>query len=512
MNATERSALLQGVVLYDEMNATVDERTLEILDRRRKTARIKRRGWLVRRMLLIADLLGLLTAFTIAQALIGLHAQGGEVDFWIETALFAATLPGWIVVVKLYGLYDHDEERTDHTTVDDLVGVFHMVTVGTWLFYAGATLTQIAHPDLNKVAIFWVLAIVLVTLLRGIARALSRRHIAYLQNTVIVGAGDVGQLIARKVLNHPEYGINLVGFVDSEPKERRDDLEHLTLLGSPERLPAIVRLFDIERVIIAFSRTTHEETLELIRSMKDLDIQIDIVPRLFELVGSNVGMHTVEGLPLVGLPPPHLAHSSRLMKRTMDFVVSALALLVLAPLLLLIAMAIKFTSSGPVFFRQIRMGRGNKTFRIYKFRTMYADAEERKAEYAHLNKHAREGGDARMFKIPGDPRVTPVGHLLRRYSLDELPQLINVLKGEMSLVGPRPLILDEDQHVREWGRQRLNLKPGITGPWQVLGRDGIPFAEMVRLDYLYVTGWSVLNDLKLMLKTVPVVFRVRDSY
>jgi lipopolysaccharide/colanic/teichoic acid biosynthesis glycosyltransferase len=200
------------------------------------------------------------------------------------------------------------------------------------------------------------------------------------------------------------------------------------------------------------------------------------------------------------------------MKRTMDFVVSALALLVLAPLLLLIAMAIKFTSSGPVFFRQIRMGRGNKTFRIYKFRTMYADAEERKAEYAHLNKHAREGGDARMFKIPGDPRVTPVGHLLRRYSLDELPQLINVLKGEMSLVGPRPLILDEDQHVREWGRQRLNLKPGITGPWQVLGRDGIPFAEMVRLDYLYVTGWSVLNDLKLMLKTVPVVFRVRDSY
>ncbi len=512
MNATERAALLQGVALHDEMTATIDERTLEILDRRRKTAKIKRRGWLVRRMLLVADLAGLMAAFAIAQLLIGLHAKGGHVDVWWETVLFGTTLPGWIIVVKLYGLYDHDEERTDHTTVDDLVGVFHMVTVGTWLFYAGATLTHVARPDLNKVAIFWVLATLLVTLLRGMSRALSRRHIAYLQNTVIVGAGDVGQLIARKVLNHPEYGINLVGFVDSEPKERRDDLGNLTLLGPPERLPAIVRLFDVERVIIAFSRSPHEQTLALVRSMKDLDVQIDIVPRLFELVGPNVGVHTVEGLPLVGLPPVHLARSSRGMKRTMDVVLSALALLVLAPLLALIAVLIKLTSSGPVFFRQIRMGRGNKTFRIYKFRTMYADAEERKAEYAHLNKHAQEGGDARMFKIPSDPRVTPVGRLLRRYSLDELPQLINVVRGEMSLVGPRPLILDEDQHVREWARQRLNLKPGITGPWQVLGRDGIPFAEMIRLDYLYVTGWSVFNDLKLMLKTIPTVVRVRDSY
>jgi exopolysaccharide biosynthesis polyprenyl glycosylphosphotransferase len=512
MNATERAALLQGVALYDEMTATVDERTLEILDRRRKTAKIKRRGWLVRRMLLVADLVGLMAAFAISQLLIGLHAKGGHVDFWWEIVLFGATLPGWIVVVKLYGLYDHDEERTDHTTVDDLVGVFHMVTVGTWLFYAGATLTHVAHPDLNKVAIFWLLATLLVTLLRGASRALSRRHIAYLQNTVIVGAGDVGQLIARKVLNHPEYGINLVGFVDSEPKERRDDLGDLTLLGPPERLPAVVRLFDVERVIIAFSRSSHEQTLALVRSMKDLDVQIDIVPRLFELVGPNVGMHTVEGLPLVGLPPLHLARSSRVMKRLADIVLSALTLLVLAPFLALIAVLIKLTSAGPVFFRQIRMGRGNKTFRIYKFRTMYADAEERKAEYAHLNKHAQEGGDPRMFKIPGDPRVTPVGRLLRRYSLDELPQLINVLRGEMSLVGPRPLILDEDQHVHEWGRQRLNLKPGITGPWQVLGRDGIPFAEMVQLDYLYVTGWSVFNDLKLMLKTIPTVFRVRDSY
>jgi lipopolysaccharide/colanic/teichoic acid biosynthesis glycosyltransferase len=177
---------------------------------------------------------------------------------------------------------------------------------------------------------------------------------------------------------------------------------------------------------------------------------------------------------------------------------------VLAPLLAAIALAIRLDSKGPVFFRQVRMGRGG-TFRIWKFRTMIADADERKHEVAHLNKHLANGGDPRMFKITNDPRVTRVGAFLRRYSLDELPQLFNVVTGEMSLVGPRPLILDEDQYIDSWGRQRLDLKPGITGQWQVLGRTEIPFEEMVKLDYLYVTSWSLFTDLKLILRTVPVL-------
>jgi exopolysaccharide biosynthesis polyprenyl glycosylphosphotransferase len=519
VNASERSALLQGLTMYDDLASAVDARTLDILDNRRKTARVKRRGWLVRRMLLLADLLGLLLAFAAAQALFGFEVGFGDTgkadrfDLWFETLLFLVTLPAWIVVVKLYGLYDHDEERTDHTTVDDLVGVFHMVTVGTWLFYVGAWLTGVVDPDLMKLATFWLLAIALVTLGRGAARALSRRSLAYIQNAVIIGAGDVGQLVARKLINHPEYGINLVGFVDDQPKERREDLGTLTLLGSTERLPGIVRLFDVERVIIAFSNDSHERTLELIRSLKDLDVQIDIVPRLFELVSPGVGVHTVEGLPLVGLPPLRLARSSRLLKRAMDLAIALAALVLLAPFLALIALLIKRGSPGPVFFRQVRMGCGDQTFRIYKFRTMVIDADERKGEYVHMNKYAENGGDGRMFKIPDDPRVTRVGRFLRRYSLDELPQLINVVRGEMSLVGPRPLILEEDQHVAEWGRNRLNLKPGITGPWQVLGRNEIPFDEMVKLDYLYVTNWSLWRDLRLMLQTVPAaVTRRVGSY
>jgi exopolysaccharide biosynthesis polyprenyl glycosylphosphotransferase len=502
--ATERAALLQGVQLYEEMTAAVDDRTLAILDRRRRTAVVKRRGWLMRRMLLLADVVGLLTAFLFAEWVIGRQGTLGNVDVRAEFLIFGLSLPAWIVVTKLYGLYDHDEERTDHSTADDVVGVFHMVTVGAWLFFSFAYLTKVAHPDLPKLLLFWATAIALVSVGRASARAYCRRRINYLQNTIIVGAGDVGQLVGRKVLKHPEYGINLVGFVDAEPRERREDLEHLTLLGPPDRLPALVRLFDIERVIIAFSNEPHEHTLDLIRSMKDLDVQVDIVPRLFELVGPGVGIHTVEGLPLVGLAPARLSRSSRFLKRCFDLIVSIVSLVVLAPVFALIAVAIKLDSRGPAFFRQTRMGR-DRAFRIWKFRTMTADADERKAEVAHLNKHLQNGGDPRMFKIADDPRITRVGRFLRGTSLDELPQLLNVLRGEMSLVGPRPLILEEDSWVDSWGRQRLDLKPGLTGPWQVMGRSEIPFDEMVKLDYLYVTQWSLLNDVKLILRTMPAL-------
>ena len=504
MNTVERTALSQGVGLYEELSAAMDDRTLQILDQRRKTARIRRRGWLVRRVLLLSDLIGLLTSFFIAQFIWGLNAPTtGRVDFTGETLLFLATLPGWILVVKLYGLYDRDEERTDHSTVDDLVGVFHMVTVGTWLFYAGSHVTHLANPDLTKTATFWVVGTGVVTCFRAAARSLARRRLTYLQNTVIVGAGDVGQLVARKLMKHPEYGINLIGFVDTEPKERRGDLGALTLLGSPDRLPGIVRVFDVERVIFAFSRDSHERTLDLIRSVKDLDVQIDIVPRLFELVGKGVEIHTVEGLPLVGLPPLHLSRSSKFLKRTLDISVAIAGMIILLPFFLLIGALIKLDSRGPVFFRQVRMGARDQVFRIFKFRTMANDADERKQEVAHLNKHRTV--DERMFKIDDDPRVTRVGRFLRRYSLDELPQLLNVLRGEMSLVGPRPLILDEHQHVESWAHKRLDLLPGMTGLWQVLGRSDIPFDEMIQLDYKYVTNWSLWNDLSLLLRTLPVL-------
>jgi exopolysaccharide biosynthesis polyprenyl glycosylphosphotransferase len=513
VSATGRLPLHDAVEPTDELQPVVDARTIEILEYRRRTALVKRRGWLVRRMLLLADLLGLTVPFVLAQLLFPVSAlQPDEVSPAFELMLFVTTLPFWIVAAKLYGLYDHDEERTDHSTADDLVGVFHLITLGTWMIFIGATLSGLARPELARFIFFWGAAIAAVTGLRALGRAVCRRRMSYVQNAVIVGAGDVGQLIAHKLLDHAEYGINLVGFVDVEPKERRADLDHLTVLGPPERLPGIVRTYDVERVVIAFSNESHEATLALIRSLNELGVQVDIVPRLFEIVGPGVDLHTIEGVPLIGLPPVRLSRSSRLIKRTVDVCISALGLIALAPVLGAIALRIKADSPGPVFFRQTRVGIGDKTFQMFKFRTMAVDADARKGEVAHLNMHAANGGDGRMFKVPDDPRTTQFGRFLRRYSLDELPQLLNVLKGDMSVVGPRPLILDEDRQVADWARKRLFVKPGITGLWQVLGRSDIPFEEMTRLDYLYVINWSLGGDLSLMLRTIPAMFRTRRAY
>ncbi|HEV2592631.1 MAG TPA: sugar transferase, partial [Gaiellaceae bacterium] len=216
------------------------------------------------------------------------------------------------------------------------------------------------------------------------------------------------------------------------------------------------------------------------------------------------------GMPLLSLPSARLSWSSRAVKRALDIVVAATALVLLSPVLLAASWCIKRGSEGPVLFRQERMGAGGRRFWILKFRTMTADADAHKEAVAHLNKHTEDG--PRMFKIPADPRVTRIGASLRRWSLDELPQLINVLRGDMSLVGPRPLILGEDEHIRGRRRHRLSLTPGITGLWQVLGRSDIPFAEMVTLDYLYVTNWSLWGDVKLLARTVPVVLGRRGAY
>jgi exopolysaccharide biosynthesis polyprenyl glycosylphosphotransferase len=506
----EYATIIEGLEIHDSVALTIDPRTLEILDRRRRAAVVKRRGWLVRRMLLAADVIGLIAAMGLAELLAG-HA-GASHDLRVELGIFGLSLPLWIVAAKVYGLYERDEEGMDHSGADEFAGVFNMITVGTWLFWAGTHVTKLAHPTLPKLLVFWAAAVGLVVTGRAVARTICRRQINYLQNTVIIGAGFVGQLVARKLLKHPEYGLNLIGFVDSEPRQRSGTAASVPMLGGTDRLPALMRLFDIERVIIAFSRDSHEEMLDLIRSLKDFEVQVDIVPRFFELVGSEVSVHALEGVSLMGMPPMRLSRSSRLLKVVLDLGLAALALLLLLPLFVLIGILIRLDSPGPVFFRQLRIGYGGKPFRIWKFRTMYVDAEVRKADVRHLNQHSLAGEDARMFKVANDPRVTRVGRALRRYSIDELPQLINVLRGQMSLVGPRPLILDESEHIVSWGRTRLRLKPGITGLWQVLGRSEIPFEEMTRLDYLYVTSWSLWGDVVLIFRTLPALFRTRNAY
>jgi exopolysaccharide biosynthesis polyprenyl glycosylphosphotransferase len=421
--------------------------------------------------------------------------------------MYLAAIPLWVLLAKVYGIYDRDGRHATYSSTDDVAPVFHIVTLMVLLFVLGRHAVALPSADLTRLGLFWLGTMPLLVTTRAGARSLAKRSVVYLQNTVIVGAGDVGQTVAHKFLNHPEYGVNVVGFVDSMPKVRRDDLQHLAVLGDADELPLLIELLDVERVVIAFSNERHEDVLNLARDLRELNVQIDIVPRLFDLIGPGVEVHSVEGMPLVGLSTLQLSRSSRFVKRVVDVIVSAFALAILSPVFLLVAIAIKLDSEGPVFFRQRRTGEGGDPFAMFKFRTMVPDADKRKQEFAHLNRHLGNGGDPRMFKILDDPRVTRVGKLLRKYFVDELPQLVNVLAGDMSLIGPRPLIPEESRHVDAWGRRRLDLKPGMTGVWQVLGRSEIPFEEMVKLDYHYVTTWSLASDLRLLLQTIPLVLR-----
>ena len=470
----------------------------------------KPRGWLMRRLLLAVDVVGLTTAYLFALAIAPSTTVTDRVDASWEFALFVASLPFWVVLARVHSLYDRDEERSDHSTVDDIFGVFQVVTIGTWSLLAVTHLAALPHPTVQRLVIFWLTAVSLIPLLRAAIRVVGRRQAAYVQNVIIVGSGQVAQLLDSKIRHHPEYRLKVAGFVDRDGGASLNGAGQLELIGTTDDLPELVRSHGAHRVVIAFSSDSHEQTLEVIRGLQDSNVQIDIVPRMFEVLGTNSHLHTIEGIPLVGLPIPVLSGSSRFLKRSLDLVGAIAGLIVLAPLFAVVAAWIKLDSRGPVFFRQVRMGAEDRTFRVFKFRTMVDDAEQLKGDLAHLNMHVND--DPRMFKVPDDPRVTRAGAFLRRTRIDELPQLFNVLSGEMSLVGPRPLILDEDQFVVSWARRRLKLKPGMTGLWQVLGASDIPFDEMTKLDYVYVTNWSLREDLRLILLTVPALVRARAAY
>jgi exopolysaccharide biosynthesis polyprenyl glycosylphosphotransferase len=471
------------------------------------------RGWLVRRALFAADLVGLTLAFSLSLALFGGGDDSDRVAPISEFLIFLAALPVFVLIVKLYGLYDQDEERADHSTVDEFAGVLNCVTLGAWTVFVAAWATGMVSLNAPRIISFWVFACAFVMLARAAARTMCRHSVSYLQNTVIVGAGEVGQLVARKVLQHPEYGINLVGFVDREPKERRGDLGHLTVIGVPEDLPELISLLDVDRVIIAFSNESEKETLRIVRSLRDIEVQVDLVPRLFEIVGLKVGMHNVEGLPLVGLPPARLSPSSRLLKRAID-VVGALALLtVTAPLFLYIAVRIKLDSPGPVFFRQARLGLNMREFTVLKFRTMTVDTDESvHRDYVRaIMASTASVGENGLYKLDREKEITGFGHTLRTTSLDELPQLVNVLRGDMSLVGPRPCIPYETDLFEEHHFERFLVPAGITGLWQVMARAKTTFGEALDMDVAYARGWSVALDLRLLCRTPLQLLRGRGT-
>jgi exopolysaccharide biosynthesis polyprenyl glycosylphosphotransferase len=257
--------------------------------------------------------------------------------------------------------------------------------------------------------------------------------------------------------------------------------------------------------VVCFSRTHPERTTEMLKALSG-QVGVSIVPRYYELITARSHVEDLSGLPMIDIAPASLSAGARLLKRTFDLVLSSVILLFLSPFFLVMAVLVKATSPGPVFFRQVRTGQNEEPFSVLKFRTMYEDAEQRKEEILHLNEV-----DGPLFKVTEDPRVTRPGRFLRRTSLDELPQLINVWKGDMSLVGPRPFVVSEAAEIEGWARKRFEARPGMTGLWQVSGRNELSHLELCRLDYLYVASWSFWWDMQIMWQTPATIFKGRGA-
>jgi exopolysaccharide biosynthesis polyprenyl glycosylphosphotransferase len=324
------------------------------------------------------------------------------------------------------------------------------------------------------------------------------RAAGYHRRAVLVGRGEHIDAVAHAL---KDTEVKPIGFVALEPRKENG----LKDMGPLEQLE---RQFDIvDEVLIADPDFPQDRAVELIDTCHRHGIKVRVAPSTMEILMDRVEFVPGQSLPLFELKPPVFEGIDFALKRSFDLVVASLIVLFAAPFLAVLALLVKTTSRGPVFYRSVRPGLGEMPFACFKFRTMYEDADARQAE---LEEHNEAGGA--IFKIRNDPRVTPVGRFLRRYSLDELPQLLNVLRGEMSLVGPRPLPKRDHDRLEDWHRKRYLVLPGMTGLWQVSGRSELDFDELVRLDFLYLERWSVFLDLAILLRTVPAVFRAKGAW
>jgi exopolysaccharide biosynthesis polyprenyl glycosylphosphotransferase len=466
----------------------------------------------MRRVLLAADVVGLVVAFVVTELVLADLSRGVDPRIVELFLIFLVSLPVWVVAAKLYGLYDRDEERTDHSTADDVSGVFHLVTVLVWALFAGAWISGVTTPQIQKTALFWLLAIVFIAGARILGRSLVRRSAAYVQNAVIIGAGEVGQLLGRKYVLHPEYGIRLVGLADAGPRVLRDELTDIPLYQTDEVLD-VIRREGVERVVIAFVDEPSGRLLDLLRELRKLDVQIDVLPRLYDVLTPTLDVHSVEGIPLIGLRPPGISRTSRTIKRTLDLVLASAILVLTAPLFAFAAWRIKRDSPGPVFFRQPRLGERRRDFPMLKFRTMVVGSDDdvhREYIRSIMDKGAAPVASG-LYKLDRQDAITRSGRWLRKTSLDELPNLINVVRGEMSLVGPRPCLAYETEYFEPHHFERFLVPAGITGLWQVTARARTTFAEALDLDVAYARGWSLGLDLKILAKTPLAVFRQRGA-
>jgi exopolysaccharide biosynthesis polyprenyl glycosylphosphotransferase len=323
---------------------------------------------------------------------------------------------------------------------------------------------------------------------------------------LVVGSGRLGKMIMQHIAANPNLGYSIVGFLhdmDSPP----GDFGRFKMLGTLEDLGMVIRSMQVDEVIIALPAHLHQQGIRAVRLCDRWGTSFKLVPDLYELSLSRIDMEAVEGIPLLGIKQASLSSFQKAITRIIDITVAVLIIILGLPFWICIALAIRLTSPGEVIYRQTRIGLNGRPFKVYKFRSMYKNADQ--VLDALLSHNEAQGP---LFKIKDDPRITPIGRFLRRTSFDEVPQLINVLKGEMSLVGPRPPLPHEVAEYEEWQKGRLTIMPGLTGLWQVRGRSDLSFDEGVLMDLYYIENWSLRLYFQILLRTIPAVLFSRGAY
>jgi exopolysaccharide biosynthesis polyprenyl glycosylphosphotransferase len=447
---------------------------------------------------------------------------GPRVSFDIEygIALLAISL-GWTAIFALEGLYRRARIAAG---LEQVVSIAKSITLGFLLLLGLSFVFKRAYFVETRLvlAVGWAFGVVLISLVRvGIIRALLRRRMR--QPGEVKRAAVIGMVpFARRYIERDlpaANGYQIVGFVETRDGEVSGDLGHEYVLGRVNYLDDIVSDHEIEEIFLPISLLESRASFDIVSRCSRTGLPVRLISDIIEILDSDEPKETVEGLPDLGFGEPAMEGARVVAKRLIDVVLSMIAVIVFSPLLLLIAALVKMSSPGPVLFRQIRAGQDGKPFTFYKFRSMRYDIDDTlHREYA-VNfiggKELRlkdEASNKKVFKMPNDPRVTGIGKILRKTSLDELPQLLNVMKGEMSLVGPRPPIAYELTIYKDWHKRRLKAKPGITGLWQVSARSSVPFHDMVLLDLYYVNRWSLQLDIEIILKTIPVVLHGKGAY
>jgi exopolysaccharide biosynthesis polyprenyl glycosylphosphotransferase len=465
---------------------------------RRRHGAIQQRDATFRRALALADASAAAAALWVGVILLG------------DDRLTPASIGGialLILLMKVIGLYDRDQSLIHKTTLDELPALFEVSALCSLLLWLADG--WIVEGSLGRRQVFgmWLLLFGLLIVARALARWIAGR-ITSTERCLLLGDARAAATFSAKLALIGSRQAELVGWLPLG-KALGTDPVPVNGDGAPEsiRLPGDLEgkfaELQIHRVVVAPGRVDSDALLHLVRRLNAMSVHVSILPATPPVAGRSVEFDDIHGLALLGARGFGIGRSSRLLKRAFDIVASSIAIVVFAPVLLLIAVAVRLDSPGPPLFRQRRIGRNGEAFEMLKFRSMFEGSEYHREELRELN-----DADG-LFKIERDPRVTRVGRILRRWSLDELPQLINVLRGEMSLVGPRPLVPEEDSMVVGHFRRRLDVAPGITGDWQALGASRIPLREMVRLDYLYVSSWSLWSDARILLRTIPFVLAGR---